>query len=186
MKKSNLKDGWVVQTRNGTIWVLLNNKLQCKSGWMPFDKYNEDLQCCDDDIIVDKKALDNEFEIVKVGIYTGRNIFDLNSKQYEITWIWQRGVSELMNPDELNFLRKLKGQYGCHYFEVCWDSRLQKFKDDEDRLYVIGYGAKEFSFMEIPVDMYCDEFNVNLTFDGLDKNRIYIINDLLIGLYEQQ
>jgi uncharacterized protein YkvS len=87
MNKSDLKTGYVVQTKNGLYWhVMLNtfndNKLICFSedagynfSFMPLDKYEDDL----------RYASNKNYDIVKImrGQYLGDSFKKLASREYD-------------------------------------------------------------------------------------------------------
>ena len=92
MKKSDLKIGDVLQTRNGyKYFLVLNSEWGCckdimlnlNGGFMPLEDYNENLLCKDD----------NEFDIVKVcsnGIVPNFEGHVLNKKTGFEEWTWER------------------------------------------------------------------------------------------------
>ena len=115
MKKSDLKNGCVVETRNGTKSIkidntlvnfyIFNDKISC--GWLKFDDYNEDLTYKS----VDEE--DKEWDIMKVNnnvtnekvhcFYAIYNVF--NTQKDTWTWIREEKPKSILTPKEYEYLK---------------------------------------------------------------------------------
>lgn len=103
MKKSDLRNGAIVEIRKGDKHVLLLNTKNsyCKNclvslddgGYLSFDDYNDDLKDCDD----------SEYDIVKIcqHEYVGDNIRCHILKQNENDWTWIRVEETVMTISEI-------------------------------------------------------------------------------------
>ncbi len=104
MKKNDLKNGAIVETRNGDKFILLFNC--CNYGdkddllislddgeYLNFDGYNENLKVCDD----------GDYDIMKVcqNKYVGDNIRSHILKQNEDNWTWIREEETVMTISEI-------------------------------------------------------------------------------------
>lgn len=78
--KSDLKDGMVVEYKNGWKAVVLADKFVRRYDHIPFDRYNESLEI---------KSCDNDFDIVKVYKSNG-NTFACWCEDRYLTLIWKR------------------------------------------------------------------------------------------------
>lgn len=90
MKKSDLKNGAIVEVRYGFQYILIDNKLiNIKSrGFLNFDNYNENLLDCDD----------RDFDIIKV--CQEENIIDTFCehiiRENDNYWTWERQEEEVV------------------------------------------------------------------------------------------
>ena len=104
MKKSDLKNGAIVELRNGDKYILLFNC--CKYGnkedlfislddgcYLKLSNYNENLKDCDD----------NDYDIMKLcqHSYVGDNIYCHILKRNEDDWTWIRGEETVMTISEI-------------------------------------------------------------------------------------
>lgn len=104
MKKSDLKNGAIVEIRNGDKYILLFNC--CKygnkenlfislnnGGYLNFSNYNENLNDCDG----------KDYDIMKVcqNAYVGNNIRSHVLKQGEDDWTWVREEETVMTISEI-------------------------------------------------------------------------------------
>lgn len=104
MKKSDLKNGAIVETRNGDKFILLFNC--CNDGnkedlfisledgrYLKFDDYDENLNDCSD----------KDYDIMKVcqNKYVGDNIRSHILKQNEDDWTWIREEETVMTISEI-------------------------------------------------------------------------------------
>lgn len=104
MKKSDLKNGAIVETRNGDKYILLFNccnfgdredlLISLEDGeYLNFSDYNENLKVCDN----------KKFDIMKVcqNKYVGGNIRSHVLKQGEDDWTWIREEETVMTISEI-------------------------------------------------------------------------------------
>lgn len=104
MKKSDLKNGAIVETRNGNKYILLFNCCNRgdredlfislnSGGYLNFSHYNENLKCCSD----------KDFDIMKVcqNDYVGDNIRSHILKRNEDDWTWIREEETVMTISEI-------------------------------------------------------------------------------------
>ena len=87
LKKSDLKQGALVQTRNGNVYILIGKKfVNLKDGgYMPLEKYNEDLLTCNFKYDV-MRVFNSSFEHEGYCYY-------IRSKHIVI-WTWERKKEE--------------------------------------------------------------------------------------------
>lgn len=106
MKKSDLKNGAIVETRDGDINILLFDSyvdeydstesllvsLKCGS-YLLFSEYDEDLKFCDN----------SDFDIMKVAQseYVGDDIINHVLKRNENDWTWIREEETVMTISEI-------------------------------------------------------------------------------------
>lgn len=95
MKKSELKQGALVQMRNGNMYILIGKKfVNLKDGgYMPLEKYNEDLLTCNSIIggLIYDVVSNSKYDVMKVfnssfeheGYHTYIN-------GYPLKWTWER------------------------------------------------------------------------------------------------
>ena len=101
MNKNDLKDGHLVELRNGTISIVFDGVLHSKRQYDKLSNYHENLKCHPND------AIDfSDFDIMKVGTSNLNNIFARVSRSDLINWIWEREVFQLTQSeyDLLKFL----------------------------------------------------------------------------------
>ena len=104
MKKSDLKNGAIVELRNGDKYILLFNC--CKygnketlfislnsGGYLEFDNYDENLNDCSNKKFDIMKACQNN--------YVGNNIRSHILKRNEDDWTWIRGEETVMTISEI-------------------------------------------------------------------------------------
>lgn len=104
MKKSDLKNGAIVELRNGDKCILLFNCCNYgdkddlfisldDGGYLQLSNYNENLKECSD----------RDFDIMKVcqHEYVGDNICNHILKQDEDDWTWIRGKETVMTISEI-------------------------------------------------------------------------------------
>lgn len=104
MRKSNLENGAIVETRNGEKFILLFNCLLFDNqkdllisledgGYVNFSNYNENLNNCSD----------KDHDIMKVcqNRYVGYNICSHILKQNEDNWTWIREEETVMTISEI-------------------------------------------------------------------------------------
>lgn len=98
MKKSELKDGMILETRNETRYLLTNGIMRSMDGFLRLKEFN-------DDLIVGNKYF--QLDIVKVykdtGMFSLSNIFD--DRYLEL--IWERKGVEKLNRDQHDKLKAL-------------------------------------------------------------------------------
>ena len=166
MKKSDLKDGMFIKTRNGGIYVLYNGVLHRKNSFLELEEYQENLICipC---TIIDVR----EFDIVRVGKPMYPNLFYTFDNLDTITWIWERKEYQL-NQAEYDLIKKLQDKYECVQFEITSDTDL------ENGVYICGYGKRQFGFLEIPLEYYNLEFEVDVQFKNLKLDKVYDIDEI--------
>ncbi len=101
MKKSDLKQGALVQTRNGNVYILIGKKFVdlTDGGCMPLEKYNEDLLTCNSKYDV-MKVFNSSFE--HEGYY-----YYIRSKP--IIWTWERKEEEPSKELTVGEIEKLLG-----------------------------------------------------------------------------
>lgn len=107
MTKSDLKDGMIVEVRNGNKFIIIGDRIVNDNGWMPLDEYDED------NLTNANWESDNEeWDIVKVyenqhGIYT-TNINKLMRNENEIHCIYDRNANYADKlRDRLNELQRI-------------------------------------------------------------------------------
>ena len=104
MKKSDLENGAIVETRDGDKYILLFNCCNHgdkddlfislnDGGYLQLSNYNENLKDCSD----------RDFDIMKVcqNKYVGDNICSHILKQDENDWTWIRGEETVMTISEI-------------------------------------------------------------------------------------
>ena len=104
MTKKDLKDGMVVELRNGDMGLILDTRIVCEDGWLSFGGYKENL-------IYTTKFEFGEFDIIK--IYNTDNVLfmkDILNKKY-LNLIWQRELElEYLTKEELiELIKKERG-----------------------------------------------------------------------------
>lgn len=81
MEKKDLKNGMVVELRNGTTkYLVVDDEFVAYDGWMPTDAYNEDLTAA---------SGDRFFDIIKIYETKGHS-FRSKIEENRLTLIWQR------------------------------------------------------------------------------------------------
>ena len=104
MKKNDLKNGAIVETRDGDKLILLfacsyydksdNSLISLTDGtWLSFAMYNDDLTHC----------AESDFDIMKVAQseYVGNDIRNHVLKRNENDWTWVRGKETVMTISEI-------------------------------------------------------------------------------------
>lgn len=83
--KADLKDGMVIEYRNGDRCVVINGYFMKPTGygWMPIDEYYDELHC------KGSHPLDREYDVVKVYSSKAKNMPDYCDAS-KLTLIWER------------------------------------------------------------------------------------------------
>lgn len=174
MKKSELKNGAVVETRNGTKSIkidntlvnfyIFNDKISC--GWLKFDDYNEDLTYKS----VDEE--EKEWDIMKVNnnvtnekvhcFYAIYNVFNTQKD----TWTWEREGKSILTDKEKAYLKAV-------------------IEPVKDRVKYIRKRRITYDFIYIGLDkmdgfdcMFLYEFTPNSEFKGMELGKEYTLKEL--------
>lgn len=98
MKKSQLKNGMTIKTRNGSCGIILGDKIISLDGLLlKFDELREDLLCFD-------SFGDDDYDIVAV--YDNKYVsLDLEENIEDNTLLWERDERDEIKLEETNFTR---------------------------------------------------------------------------------
>jgi hypothetical protein len=194
MKKSEIKNGAIIKTRNGMCWFKVDNTLlevtvQTGVGYnyMPWDKYNEDMKypsCCDYDVV----GVDNNVE-------NGRG----NCNQALASFLREETVFTEVNNDpvvseEVHYILKFllsttPFEYIAKDNDETHEVYLYKFEPkkiyalnpdetlDKSKWYWAPVNAENGTAPEVS-DLFKSK-EMKAFFDSLDPNRVYKIEDLI-------
>lgn len=149
MKLSELQQGWIVETRDGELYIVCGNAF-VGIGWMPTCSYKENLLI--------QNPHDNGNDIIKVyKNISGKTAgFDLSNKAKSfLILLWERKYLPKLTVDEITILNLLPKKY------------LSIFRNRNDELWL--YEENE--------DYNFDLFGV--LFKNLEKGTVYSIAELL-------
>lgn len=175
MKKSDLKNGAVVETRNGTKSIkidntlvnfyIFNDKISC--GWLKFDDYNEDLTYKS----VDEE--EKEWDIMKVNnnvtnekvhcFYAIYNVF--NTQKDTWTWIREEKPKCILTDEEKAYLKAV----------------IAPVKDRVNFIQKVEYHILKNQFIYIDLNDGCMNlyyFEPNTQFVNMDLQEEYTLEDL--------
>ena len=101
MNKKDLKDGMIVEDREGCRYIVLENRIVGKKSWNDLHEYKDDL--------IEKNGFE-ELDIVK--IYKSINLLKVKSifKDKNLELIWER-FEEKLSDNALSILQKIPKQY---------------------------------------------------------------------------
>ena len=97
MTKDKLKNGMVVETRNGNRYIVINDKFVRKNGWITFDGYKSDLVC----------TSDGALDIVKVFMPHSADLIVTFLKEYDYGLCWTR-----TEPKKVT-MAEVEEKFGC-------------------------------------------------------------------------
>ena len=186
MKKSDLKNGCVVELRNGTKSIkidntlvnfyIFNDKISC--GWLKFDDYNEDLTF--------KKEYEEEkeWDIMKVNnsvVKEERYCFSaihtaFNTQKDTWTWVREEKPKRILTPKEYNYLKAVIAPFRDRvaYIDKC--NSLDEFENiKEDEQIRIWYkGTDEYYYQ----DIILYEFKKGTEYKGMELDKEYTLEEL--------
>ena len=86
-KKSDLKNGMVVETRNGHLYFVFNERLIRKEGWDSLTNWNEDLSSKNNLI---------EYDIIRVFNVDSNKVYCLNDllKKDNLNLLWEEEIED--------------------------------------------------------------------------------------------
>lgn len=180
MKKSDLKNGCVVETRNGTKSIkidntlvnfyIFNDKISC--GWLKFDDYNEDLTYKS----VDEE--EKEWDIMKVNnnvtnekvhcFYAIYNVFNTQKD----TWTWIREKKDILTDEEREYLKAVIAPVKEYVVNIT--------KCNHDCINCIS----GFKHIRIELNNYIgnymtlDNFEYYVKFKGMELGKKYTLDEL--------
>ena len=130
MKKSDLKNGMVVELASGSRALVINGLLLFEDGYQGLSGYKDDLTT---------KIFNNEFQINKVFKSKLYNLCDVLTD--DLTLIWEREETKLSNEDKQIIKKGLKKiQEECKNHENCvgciFDDNYQCLLNEIDALEV--------------------------------------------------
>jgi hypothetical protein len=113
LKKSDLKQGALVQMRNGNVYILIGKKfVNLKDGgYMPLEKYNEDLLTCN-------SIIGPIYDVVSNSKYDVMKVFNSSFEHhgyhtyingYSFEWTWERKEEEPSKELTVGEIEKLLG-----------------------------------------------------------------------------
>lgn len=133
MLKKDLKDGMVVELRNGQRYLLINNRMLDLGGFVRLTNYSEDL----------KNENSKGYDIVKVYeieiAYSLTDIF----KDANLTLTWERKEYELTDK-EVEVLKELN-TLGFNWIARDYDDELNAFTRKPKCRYEMWYAEKGYS-----------------------------------------
>lgn len=152
MRKQDLKQGWIVQTKGGSFYFVSGNQI-IGNGWMSLIGYREDMRYPKDDFYDIVKVYSAENNFIKLG-------FDLTNKSVNyLTLVWERKDLPKLTPDEIVILNAL----------------------DDGYRYIIrdGYGRLQLNNSSTITQDGTTLYAFNNIFDGIKANETYSIQELL-------
>ncbi len=160
MKLSELKNGAVVELRNGQRYLKVDNTfllLEDFGGYMRIDSYAEDLKIKDDD---------PEWDIVKVNNNVGNVNVDLNLTLYNVfkynEWTWEE-PKQILTDKEKEYLKAV-----CRPFDVNFIEKLEVMAFDEEFLCICVHGKP----------MFLPHFNKGTMYKGMEVDIKYTLKEL--------
>jgi hypothetical protein len=113
MKKSELKQGALVQMRNGNVYILIGKKfVNLKDGgYMPLERYNEDLLTCNSIIEPIYDVVSNsKYDVMKVFNSSFEHLgYHAYINGYSFEWTWERKEEEPSKELTVGEIEKLLG-----------------------------------------------------------------------------
>ena len=175
MKKSDLRNGMVAETRHKLRFLVIGDNLEGKDGHIKLKEYNDDMQWGNNHQPGDI-SLDN-FDIMKV--YP--NMFVITDYKVAQQPLWERKEPPRLTSYEITILRNIDKRYKWIARDIF--DKLYIYKDEPDKT-SYGWRAHRPSTMDIwaslkPFDHLFDEITSS------DKKPINI-NDLLDSIEEKQ
>ena len=177
MKKSELKNGCVVELRNGNKGIKIDNILlivykDSKSifGWLKLNDYNDDLTFASNDNDLDEYDIvkvDNDvtfdYSNVKYCVNAIRNHFTTTSTKAD-KWSWKR-KEDILTDKEREYLKAV----------------IEPVKDKVKFIQKIDYSSQQRQYIYIGVDnddIALYSFEANTQFRGMELDKEYTLEDL--------
>lgn len=107
--KADLKDGMVVEYRNGERYVVLDDRLINNTGYDLIDSFGE----CLEDNSKNTRFVNDNYDITKVYKINAKNVYILNDifKECNLELIWERKEAKKMTVEEMKQkLEELTGE----------------------------------------------------------------------------
>lgn len=173
MNKSELKNGCVVETRNGTKYIKIDNTLvnfyifkdKISCGWLKFDDYNEDLT-------FKKQFEEKEWDIMKVNnsVIKERYCFSsihnaFNAQKDTWTWVREEKPKCILTDEEKAYLKAV----------------ITPVKDRVNFIQKLENNTLPKQFIHIELDkdyMILYYFVPNTQFKGMKLGRAYTLKEL--------
>jgi len=102
MKKSDLQQGWIVQTEENEFYAICGNSIVSAKGWMPLEDYTDDLRILTDKSFSIKAVYSND-------IRSNREGFDFRNKSTQhLRKIWERSEKSQAQLDYEKLMEQIK------------------------------------------------------------------------------
>lgn len=182
MKKSELKNGAVVELRNGDKCIKIDNTLlvvhrqykNCIFGWLNIKEYQDDLiywRIKDFDIMKVNNEVMNEYG----GCFKAINkTFNLSISKWE--WVREEKPKRILTPKEYNYLKAVIGPFRDRvaYIDKC--NSLDEFENiKEDEQIKIWYKGIDEDYYQ---DIILYEFKKGTEYKGMELDKEYSLEEL--------